>query len=1008
MIALKRIVGILLGSFVLFLLLCAGLVIWLTTTDSGTHTWSKNLQDRWPQLKMQNLSGNLVDGFYAEQLVYAGSPRIEVDQLHVDLSLWPLLDLQRLEFNQLHAQAVRIISAQTSAASPSQAPEDFRTLPAHTPLPALPTLANVFHTLQIPKVLLPVQIDDLKINRMSFDDFLVEDFLLRSTWSRRQVQADVVRGNIAGVLIDTQLSVTTDDIPEVSLTGRWQFENVFADVSLEGTFTQLTGSHNLRWSDGALDTTGSIHLMPEGLIHTQLKHTSFTPELSVSADLTGNGVAWTGQAEGQAFTREFTARLTGRITPVIEVTVDQAIIDKHANVSGTFKYLDNAPQVEANVTVKNLANWLPAVDGPTTAEFTWKNSAYTIVAASKQLQIQTYPLQDVRLSADGDLNQLRYKTTWDSGQLKGSIESLQQNPVLHIDAGAVLQHNDFSISNQQSFSLRQLDNQWQVSAHCWQGIGEFCVTQTLVDLDHTKVDGTLSKLTLGLLNPYLPVTIDAGSMVSGDWQLQLQPGNWQVAGHLKTENFALEYGDTPPPLPDIDITFTADATKASISAKAENEQISWQGDLSSLGYSAQSLVTARLTIETQPSWLANMVPAIKQIEGSIDAVLDIEGPISEPRLVAQGQWRAGTLAWKTPEFKLKDINAQIQASPDTWQISGDAVPQTGGTLNISAQGNGYTPSANITAMIKGKGLTLEEDNWKVSAAPDVTLAYADNNILITGRTDIPDALIELSTLPSNLPRPIEDVRIVDRPALPRDNGQTSINGKVDVRLGENVLLELLALKVRLTGELTAEFEDGEVTGLYGELSIADGSLTASGQSLRVQEGRLLFSGNPNNPYVDLIAVRTITDQSPALNVGLRISGRADNLNTVVYSDPAMSETRALSFLVLGRDFNEQSETDSQQLMIAAIGFGLSQTQGVVQQLRNSLGLDELSALAAEQNDIAIVAGKRINDNLYVRYSYNALSAVGALIIRYYLTDRWRLEATNDLNSSMDLLYELKR
>ena len=64
-----------------------------------------------------------------------------------------------------------------------------------------------------------------------------------------------------------------------------------------------------------------------------------------------------------------------------------------------------------------------------------------------------------------------------------------------------------------------------------------------------------------------------------------------------------------------------------------------------------------------------------------------------------------------------------------------------------------------------------------------------------------------------------------------------------------------------------------------------------------------------------------------------------------------------------------------------------------------LGLDELSALAAAQNDVAIVAGKRITEDLYVRYSYNAISAVGALIVRYYLTDRWRLEVSNDVTSS---------
>ena len=96
------------------------------------------------------------------------------------------------------------------------------------------------------------------------------------------------------------------------------------------------------------------------------------------------------------------------------------------------------------------------------------------------------------------------------------------------------------------------------------------------------------------------------------------------------------------------------------------------------------------------------------------------------------------------------------------------------------------------------------------------------------------------------------------------------------------------------------------------------------------------------------------------------------------------------------------------MLSAAISLGLSQSEGVVQQLRKALGLDELAALAAEQNDVAIVAGKKISDDLYVRYTYNAISAVGALIIRYHLSDRWRLEATNDANASMDLLYELSR
>jgi translocation and assembly module TamB len=72
------------------------------------------------------------------------------------------------------------------------------------------------------------------------------------------------------------------------------------------------------------------------------------------------------------------------------------------------------------------------------------------------------------------------------------------------------------------------------------------------------------------------------------------------------------------------------------------------------------------------------------------------------------------------------------------------------------------------------------------------------------------------------------------------------------------------------------------------------------------------------------------------------------------------------------------------------------------------GLDELSASAESQDSFAIVAGKRISDDLYVRYTYNTLSAVGVFLVRYELTSRWLLEAESGEQSSMDLLYSFEK
>jgi translocation and assembly module TamB len=145
-----------------------------------------------------------------------------------------------------------------------------------------------------------------------------------------------------------------------------------------------------------------------------------------------------------------------------------------------------------------------------------------------------------------------------------------------------------------------------------------------------------------------------------------------------------------------------------------------------------------------------------------------------------------------------------------------------------------------------------------------------------------------------------------------------------------------------------------------------------------------------------------------VKVGLHIRGNADRLTSSVFSEPAMAENRALAFLVLGRDIDEESKAESGQLLTAAINLGLSQSKSLTGQLQRISGLDELSAVAEAEDSFAIAAGKRIGKDLYLRYTYNTLSAVGAILISFDLTERWRLEALSGEDSAMDILYRIDR
>ena len=56
----------------------------------------------------------------------------------------------------------------------------------------------------------------------------------------------------------------------------------------------------------------------------------------------------------------------------------------------------------------------------------------------------------------------------------------------------------------------------------------------------------------------------------------------------------------------------------------------------------------------------------------------------------------------------------------------------------------------------------------------------------------------------------------------------------------------------------------------------------------------------------------------------------------------------------------------------------------------------------------MVAGKRINDRLHVRYVFGTLGSPGSFRIRYTLGRGFSLEASTGSRQSMDLIYMLER
>lgn len=108
----------------------------------------------------------------------------------------------------------------------------------------------------------------------------------------------------------------------------------------------------------------------------------------------------------------------------------------------------------------------------------------------------------------------------------------------------------------------------------------------------------------------------------------------------------------------------------------------------------------------------------------------------------------------------------------------------------------------------------------------------------------------------------------------------------------------------------------------------DTQYDAYGQRLVIRRGRLIFAGNLTQPGLDVEAVREIDGKV----VGVRVEGRANAPEAVLFSDSAMSLEEIISYLVLGCPLDTSGKPESGQTLsavAAAIKIGATGGQSLV-------------------------------------------------------------------------------
>jgi translocation and assembly module TamB len=426
--------------------------------------------------------------------------------------------------------------------------------------------------------------------------------------------------------------------------------------------------------------------------------------------------------------------------------------------------------------------------------------------------------------------------------------------------------------------------------------------------------------------------------------------------------------------------------------------------------------SAQLTVpDLSPAEL--FVPQVANVKGAAEASVKVTGTLSEPQITGTAQLRQ--LAAEVPQVGIKLHDGEIQASMNP----GNAVTLTGklssGDGQITLDGDTST-AGELRVKVRGKDFQAANmPGANVIVAPDLTFARSPDRMQLWGTVTIPSAQIDASKLPRSEggTQASPDVVVIDDETpvkrservplevnvgiiIPRNERALAGSGKDEVRLLG------YGLDARVDGWLDVHERPGEPTTGVGEIHL-NGIYKAYGQDLTIEQGRLLFAGQPiTEPQVNIVATRTVD----AVKAKLSVSGNVREPIIEVSADPSMSQTQALAYLVTGKPMEEVGSGEGDLVQSAARSLGGAAGNLLARGLGRRLGINQIGVEDSDEiGGSAFTVGQYLSPRLYLSYGVGLFEPGQVITLRYRISDKLSLEAAQGpLNQRAGINYRIER
>jgi len=607
---------------------------------------------------------------------------------------------------------------------------------------------------------------------------------------------------------------------------------------------------------------------------------------------------------------------------------------------------------------------------------------------------------DLQASARGG-----FDAEWD--RWLGRVESLENDGV-----------EPFRLEQPAALSVSRTSVALGAAQLTWGG-GRIVLQDTVYTPQQIRSGGTLTGLPMRKLLALAGIDLgwDNDILLGGNWRIDAAErvnGRIEIAREsgdvvARTDQERLALGVQQLSLK-VDIADNRVSARAAFASKAAGT-VSATGEtlLSRRGsaWGVSGSAPVRLDLDAQLNSVRGLVAAFTRdvsVDGRAQLRIDARGTLADPQL-------RGTLSAEALEVEqvatgvfLRDGTVQAQFTPGELRLQ---------EMRIRAGDGTFTSSGVYRLAERRLALTWRAEQLAAIQMPDLLLVASgegnagvvDGRIALNGRLRVDKGRVELreaggATLG-------EDVVIVGEEKKQTVAGRL-LRSQIDLRidLGKDFAVSGRGLQARLVGALHLHNDPGAPLRADGEIEVAKGTYEAYGRTLEIEEGTLLFAGPPENPALDILALR----KNQQVQAGVRVTGTVRRPEVRLVSIPEVPDMEKLAWLTLGRRIEPGSQSDTETLQRYAVAMAATLGTGNFQsQIAKAVGLDEIVVLpgtdpASEGGIVQI--GKRIGKRIYVVLEQRLSTAQNVLRVNYQLARDWSLRLESGETDAVDVFYSL--